>query len=419
MEIEHSQRRRPRPSLPGNALLAIGSLTLVLLALEILFRAAHPFGARLSFSTPDSIIGWRFVPGISYWDLKENDHAITGTINSWGWRDREWTLAKPPDTRRVAVLGDSYVEALQVEDDSTFLRIAERIIHDRHSIRTEWMNFGRSSCTQTEEWLILQHDVAQFSPDVVIVVFFPVNDIDDVSPELTIESRPFFSLADDGVLTLDTRFAHSQEYSTRKFVDPLKRNSYLASWIVDRYRLLNSSPGVRPAASPTDVPGSQPSIVGGLSLCTSTPDPRATRAYRVNKALIRNMAEFCRARAISLMLVSMQLPTYKPEEERKVLEDDPTFTSTFFDDDLQKYTDSLGIAFVGLHRSSREFYRVTGKTLQWGSADNPGHWNYDGHRFVAEQLAACIPPLPGLPRDSTKPPEARTNDAAFQPARTR
>lgn len=403
MAIEQLQRRRRRPFPWGNIMLALGSFLLLLLVLEILFRVTHPLGARLSFSTPDTLIGSRFVPGSSYWNFKENDRTITGTINSWGWRDREWTLAKPPDTRRVAVLGDSYVEALQVESDSTFLRIAERIIQARYSVTTEWMNFGRSSCTQTEEWLILQHHAAQFSPDAVIVVFFPVNDIDDVSPELTRESRPFFSLAEDGALTLDTRFAHSQEYRLRKLVDPLKRNSYLASWIVDRYRLLNSSPAVRPPASSTDVPGSPTSIFGGLSLCTSTPDARAIRAYRVNKALILAMAEFCRAHAISLMLVSMELPTYIPDEERKMLERDSTFTSTFFDDDLQKYADSLGIAFVGLQRSSRDFYRETGKALQWGTAAEVGHWNYDGHRFVAEQLTAGISPLLGFPNGAAKP----------------
>ena len=409
MEIGQSQRRRRRPSFPGNILLALGSLFLLLLVLEILFRATHPFGARFSYSTPDALIGSRFVPGSSYWNTKENDRAITGTINSWGWRDREWTLAKPPNTRRVAVLGDSYVEALQVESDSTFLRIAERIILARYSMQTEWMNFGRSSCTQTEEWLILQHHAAQFSPDVVIVVFFPVNDIDDITPELTVESRPFFTLAENGALTLDTQFAHSREYRIRELVDPLKRNSLLVSFIIERYQLLKSTTAVPPASSSAVLQPSQTSIVGGLGLCTSAPDPAAIRAYRVNKALIRAMAEFCSAHAMSLMLVSMGLPTYIPDEERKMLERDSTFTSTFFDDDLQRYADSLGIAFVGLQRSSRDFYRETGKTLQWGTAAEAGHWNYDGHRFVAEQLTAGIWPLLGFPGGAAKPSASGEN----------
>jgi len=414
MEIEQSERRRRRPSLPGNILLALGSLLLLLLVLEILFRATHPFGARFSYSTPDTLLGSRFVRGSSYWNTRENDRTITGTINSWGWRDREWTLAKPPDTRRVAVLGDSYVEALQVESDSTFLRIAERIILARHSMTTEWMNFGRSSCTQTEEWLILQHHAAQFSPDVVIVVFFPVNDIDDVSPELAVDSRPFFTLADDGALTLDSRFAHSREYRIRELVDPLKRNSLLVSFIIERYQLLKSHTAVPPASSSAVLQRSQTSIVGGLSLCTGAPDPAAIRAYRVNKALIRAMAEFCNAHAMSLLLVSMELPTYIPDEERKMLDRDSTFTSTFFDDDLQKYADSLGIAFVGRHRACRDFYRETGKSLQWGTAGELGHWNYDGHRFVAEQLAASIRPLLGIPGDAAGPSGAGPNGPGSQ-----
>ncbi len=404
METQHSQRYRQKPSLPGKILLALGSLTSVLLVLEVLFRTTHLFGAYLAVSTPDTLLGWRFVPGSSYWHDKENDHPTTGTINSWGWRDREWTLAKSPNTIRVAVLGDSYVEAIQVESDSTFPRIAEQIMHARYSTTSEWMNFGRSSCTQTEEWLILQHDAAQFSPDVVIVVFFPVNDVSDVSPELTNESRPFFMLDDNGALTLDTRFAHSREYRIREFVDPLKRNSALVSWVIDRYRLLKfSSPGP-PVSLSADLLRSHEPIGGGLSLCTSTPDPAAIRAYRVNKAIILAMAEFCTAHGMSLILVSIELPTFIPEEERKMLERDSTFASAFFDDDLQKYADSLGIVFVGLQRPAREYYRVTGKPIQWICGDELGHWNYDGHRFVAEQLAASISPLPRLPRDAAKPP---------------
>ena len=93
---------------------------------ETVLRTTHLFGARIAWSEPDEYIAWRFTPKREYWFFKENDHAITGRINSHGWRDRERRVEKRPPSYRVAVIGDSYVEAFQVEEDSTFLSIAER-----------------------------------------------------------------------------------------------------------------------------------------------------------------------------------------------------------------------------------------------------------------------------------------------------
>ena len=82
--------------------------------LEVLFRSTHLFGASISFSGPDPIFYFRFTPGSQYWRYKENDHPITGKINKYGYRDKNWTLEKPKNIFRIAVLGDSYVEAFEV-----------------------------------------------------------------------------------------------------------------------------------------------------------------------------------------------------------------------------------------------------------------------------------------------------------------
>jgi hypothetical protein len=386
MGTDGPERGRGRSFPWGSIMLAVASVIMTLAALEIALRVTHVFGAHLSVSTPDSLLGWRFVPGSSYWEMKENDHPITGTINSWGWRDREWAEAKPPGTIRVAVLGDSYVEGMQVESDSTFPRLAERAVNARYGITTEWMNFGRSSCTQTEEWLILQNDVARFHPDIVIVVFFPLNDVDDVSRELTEELRPFFEFSADGTLTLDTQFAHSREYHLRKLIEPLKRNSAVVSLLLERYRLLQFMAGAARTGRSSFDELPRRSISSGLTLCTATPDPAALRAYRINKALLRAMVGFCRERSIRFMLVSTELPTYVPEVEQKILAGEKTFNSMFFDDDMNAFADSLGIAFLGLHRRACEFYKEHGVHLSWPTDIQGGHWNYQGHRFVADQI---------------------------------
>ncbi len=107
----------------------------VVLALEVLLRTTHLFGARLAWSEPDDLIVYRFTAGCSYWQFKENDHPISGKINRWGWRDRERALEKPPGVSRVCFLGDSMLAAFEVETDSTFVAIAEDELNGRGAQR--------------------------------------------------------------------------------------------------------------------------------------------------------------------------------------------------------------------------------------------------------------------------------------------
>lgn len=53
----------------------------------------------------------------------------------------------------------------------------------------------------------------------------------------------------------------------------------------------------------------------------------------------------------------------------------------FLRDDLQKFADSVGIEYVGLQRPFTLYYEQCGGRLHWG------HWNYAGHRVVADVLS--------------------------------
>jgi hypothetical protein len=129
-----------------------GSILLVFavtfLLLEIFLRTTHFSGARVSWSSPDPQIGWRFKPNFEYWyDSRENDHPIIGRTNNFSWNDKDWLIEKDPGVYRVAILGDSYVEGLQVEQDKHFVALAQADLNHSEGQpgrRFELMNFGRS-----------------------------------------------------------------------------------------------------------------------------------------------------------------------------------------------------------------------------------------------------------------------------------
>lgn len=321
-----------RGGVRAQVLLAAGSTILFLVVLEIVLRLTHLFGAHVSYSTPDPLIKFHLVPNSTYWNLKENEHPITGTINKWGWRDRDWSLVKTANQVRIAVLGDSYVEAFQVEDDSTFLRLVERRVNATDGARIELMNFGASGFTTSEEYLVLATEVWKFSPDMVILFFNPENDITDISRETAPDTeRPFYVVDRGGGLSLDTSFTSTSRFRMRKWIDPWKRRSALLSLILDRYNLLRRSVSETPLREQF----SQGVKVGRLletsSLCTHTPDTTYLWNYRLNKRLFKKIAQYGRAKSMRFMLVCQDLGEYTPSKVEGFRKIDSTFDANFFE----------------------------------------------------------------------------------------
>src|SRR5262245_12197962 len=117
------------------AFLALANLfaaLVALLAVEVagrVFLRAWP-SYEVLFLEPDRAVGWKLVPGQRFtwtgihWYAR--DFSVDVETNSLGFRDRERSVAKPPDTIRVALLGDSFVEALQVPLEETAGQLLEQ-----------------------------------------------------------------------------------------------------------------------------------------------------------------------------------------------------------------------------------------------------------------------------------------------------
>ncbi len=301
--------------------------------LEIVLRTTHLFNAKISWSEPDHILGWRFTPGRKYWSNEENDHPITGKINSYGYRDKEWSLKKPPNTYRIAVLGDSFVEAFQVETNRTFLTLTEKQLNRNHNIKVELMNFGRSGYTQTEELLVIKNCVTQLSSDMVMLFFLPSNDIEDVHRETAPDLiRPFYHILESGELILDTNFVDMREFKLKCYINWFKQHSALISLFCERYNLYKRQKRSKAKSRANAMGGeiSPKKLAGYLSLCTDNADAAYFRNYKHNKILIKAIAEYCKEKGIKFMLISIDNKAYIPEVENKYKLVDPTFDPNFF-----------------------------------------------------------------------------------------
>jgi hypothetical protein len=106
-------------------------------------------------------------------------------------------------------------EALQVPLEATFWSIIERGVRECNAFgarNVEVLNFGVAGYGTAQELLTLRHRVSDYAPDMVVLAFYPGNDVRNNSRELEpMKLRPFFRL-DNGVLVLDDGFLGDSEY---------------------------------------------------------------------------------------------------------------------------------------------------------------------------------------------------------------
>ena len=164
-----------------------------------------------------SQLGWRMRPNLAAWYTQEGKGFVRA--NDEGMRDRNHLLDKPAGVYRIAVLGDSYAEARQVEREQAFWALLPEELAAcgfQKGKRIEALNFGVSGYGTAQEYLMLQTNAIRYRPDLVLLQFTNGNDVRNNSFALEPEKyRPFFMLAADGSLRIDESFASSDSFRAR------------------------------------------------------------------------------------------------------------------------------------------------------------------------------------------------------------
>jgi hypothetical protein len=172
-----------------------------------------------NFYATDYYAGMKLRPGAEGWWRSEGEAFIK--INSAGYRDREHMKIKPRNVIRIAVLGDSYAEALQVPLEDTFWAVLEQEIKRCPSIflhDVEVLNFGVSGYGTAQELMTLRHHVWEYSPDIVLLAFLTGNDVRNNLRALERDSlRPYFVYNGKGDLVLDASFRNTWSFRFRQW----------------------------------------------------------------------------------------------------------------------------------------------------------------------------------------------------------
>src|SRR5262249_51870368 len=161
-----------------NAGVMLASLLIGLLLCElVLFRfilrpsdvPANAFENGLIRYAPLQSGTWRF----------RNEIAAPYSINRQGWNSGtgDYALARRPGVMRVAVVGDSMVEAMQVPHDRSMTdKLAVDLSRDGHPV--EVYRFGIGGAPMSQYLHMMEREVVQYRPDWIVVLLIH-NDFDE------------------------------------------------------------------------------------------------------------------------------------------------------------------------------------------------------------------------------------------------
>ena len=370
----------------GNVLIVL-SVGAALLLAEWVLRAIGIGGTV--FHRPDSTYGMALIPGANGVFAAEGRAQVS--INSDGMRDAAHARAKPRGTFRIALLGDSYAEALQVPRDSTFWAVLGANLVDCDALAhrpIEVLNFGVSGYSTTQEYLLLRQRVWEFDPDAVLVAFVTGNDVADNSPSLSASPRPYFRFHGDS-LVLDSSRARAAGIG-----------AVTLHWLVRHSRLLQVGNQLRlnlamcgkAAACGEDLDAAKGERGLRNAVYHEPRDEGWRDAWRVTEALITKIRDEAAAHHVSIFLVTLSNgiqvhPDLGVREQFRTAMGGPDLF--YADNRIAALAQREGIASLALapvlaaqaEQRHIYFHGWPGPNL------GKGHWNVDGHRAAGTTIA--------------------------------
>ncbi len=378
-------------SWPAKLLLLFISFCFALCVAEAALRIvgyANPY-----FYIFEDQTGWMLRPNVAGWSRKEGAAYIN--INSAGLRDREHARQKPTQTYRIAIVGDSFAEALQVPLEQTFWHLLEHKLAAcpaRAGKQIEVLNFGVSSYGTAQELLALRTRVWDYAPDMIVLVFTPANDLRNNARALEQdELRPYFIYHGDQ-LVADMSFRNSPVFRQKR----TRFNNALYE-AINHSRLLQLLNSIKETIQMRRTPA-QPSAHGdaaerGVEDQAFMPpvEQNWQEAWRVTEGMLTQMNREVRARGAQFLVVS---GTYGTQ-----IHPDPAVRAA--------YARKLGVpdlfypgqrlTALGTHEGFPvldlappfQVYAEQNHTPLHGFTHqlNLGHWNQAGHQLASELIA--------------------------------
>ncbi|MFZ4443444.1 MAG: SGNH/GDSL hydrolase family protein [Planktothrix agardhii] len=372
---------------------AVGEIGLRVANIQGLKKLPEPGHAVFSpsfFTQSDPDRGWSNRPGAKGWWQYEGESYVE--INSDGLRDKEYAIAKPKNTFRIAILGDSFTLASQVPAEKNYTSVLEKTLGNCSKFKgknIEVLNFGVDGYGTAQELITLREKLGKYHPDLVIVSFFVGNDVIDNSRQLENNYyRPFF-VYKNGQLEPDFSFRDlPMGYSNRYLITTV---DHFPDWLVNNSRILQ-------VAKKAELEYRKNNLVkhsNELSVSTfrEPKDSNWKEAWQITEDLITSMQQEVKNKEANFLLVIIADPmqVHQDEATRKFFQVSNKIDNLYYPNqrlkDIGKRHNFPVLDLAPVFQS----YATKNQTCLHGFKKNGtlcgGHWNPDGHRLAAELIA--------------------------------
>lgn len=393
----------PVPKQPSLLRRLLANLALILAALLVtllLFEA----GLRLAgisypnFYVPDPHTGMTLKPGASGYFGLEGGADVE--INADGQRDVAHAREKPADVLRIAVLGDSYAEAMQVDLRQTFWWKLSEHLGDCAALRgrrVEVINFGVSGFGTAQALQAYRHKVREFAPDLVLLAFLTGNDVRNNLRELELDPlRPYFVYR-DGELVLDDTFLTEPAYQFRQSAPA--RTLYA---VINHSRVLQLANRVRQilkaravAAQQSDLAVNGPEAGLDAQVYHVPANAEWQRAWQVTEGLLRRLASEVEQGGGQLLVSTLSngIQVDPDPARRQAFKQAQGLQTLFYPDRrVQSIGEDAGFPVLNLAPQLQQLAQAEGVYLHGFDNTPPGqgHWNTRGHAAAGEKMAGFV-----------------------------
>ena len=389
------ERMSKLKSLGVNLGLTLGGLLMGVIIGEIGLRVARFEGypkipdvadsAPTGFHTADRDLGWKLKPGVSgEW---KGEGASFVQVNSDGLRDREHAKAKPPNTLRVAVLGDSFTEAIHVPVKQTFWSKLERKLGNCKAVKgrknVEVINFGVQGYGTAQELIMLRKKVWDYNPDIVVLAFYVGNDVINNSPQLEYDLyRPFFVYDASGKLVQDMSF---------RDLAPIDRNERAVSFVDRMPNWIVNNSSILQVIKKVDVDRKKRQLSEDFTTLSieNLKEPQNAawqEAWKVTEGMIVTMRNEVVQKKADFLVVTIGTPMQvdrDPAKRKKFMQENNIQDLFYPDRRLEKLGAREGFRVLNLSEQFQgytEKYQVCAHGFE-NSVPCGGHWNELGHRL--------------------------------------
>lgn len=316
------------------------------------------------------------------------------TTNSLGFHSKEYSLQKPVNTYRIVVLGDSFVEAVQVPLEETFFsRLEEKLnASSTSTLRYEIIPIAKSGHGTLANLLFAREYALQFKPDLIIDAFTSNDLTDDLADKDVLHAKPEGDHYDPASL-----YVQGETPKKRQLL-LLKHTILEHSMLLERWwkNMLVVKAGLSGAAA--DKEAKEEGSSNTLFEALLNPDGEtAKKLFDSEERALASLKVLVKDNHAKLLLLQLsERFMYDPHARTSWTNDDRLlnqFAPMGLKNKLSERAKNQSIPFFSTEDYFLNQYRATGLTPNL-SCDN--HYSSLGHEWVAEALYGFLERNPVL-----------------------